>query len=176
MGTGAPYAAMLFETLVAAGVRKVLVLGWCGSIDTGVAIGDVVVPQAALSEDGTSPLYGLAAGQAIGGCPRLSDQLGEALRQRGCKVHTGRMWSTDAVFQETPQKIKYFNGQGALGVDMEIAALYTIARYRQVRIAACLVVSDELGTYKWRPGFNLPTFKTARQEAMEALASLCLKN
>jgi uridine phosphorylase len=174
--TGAPYAAMLLETLVAAGVRQVIVLGWCGSIDTRIAIGDIVIADAALSEDGTSPLYGLRPGQAVPGCPELSAQLSKALDGRDRRIHKGRVWSTDAVFQETPAKIKHFNQQGAIGVEMETAALFTIARFRQIRIAACLIVSDELGTFKWNPGFKSPTFKTTRQETMEALVRLCLRS
>jgi nucleoside phosphorylase len=54
---GAPFAAMILEKFIALGTRRVLVLGWCGSVAPQVQIGDLILPTRALPGDGTSPHY-----------------------------------------------------------------------------------------------------------------------
>ena len=54
---GAPYAAMVLEKLIVLGARRVLVLGWCGSLSPRVHIGDLILPDRAIPGDGTSPHY-----------------------------------------------------------------------------------------------------------------------
>jgi len=41
---GAPYAAMLLETLIAWDVEKIIFFGWCGAISHDVKIGDIIIP------------------------------------------------------------------------------------------------------------------------------------
>jgi hypothetical protein len=52
---------------------------------------------------------------------------------------------------------------------MEMAALMTLSRYRSVRLAGLLVVSDELADLKWRPGFRDPRFKAMSRFAADFL-------
>ena len=54
---GAPYAAMLLETLIAWGARRIIFLGWCGAVAEEVKIGDIILPTAALIDEGTSGHY-----------------------------------------------------------------------------------------------------------------------
>ncbi len=49
--------------------------------------------------------------------------------------------------------VRHYQTQGVLGVDLEMAALFTVGRYRRVPVAGLLVVSDELATL---PGARLP--------------------
>jgi len=48
-----------------------------------------------------------------------------------------------------------------------------VAAYRKVRLAGLLVVSDELFTLKWRPGFRSTRFKRACRQASETLLDFC---
>ena len=52
---GAPYAVMGMEKLIALGANRIWVLGWCGSLQPHLRIGDLVVPVSALSEEGNLP-------------------------------------------------------------------------------------------------------------------------
>ena len=54
---GAPGTIMLLEELVAFGVRRIILLGYCGTIQKGVFIGDLVLPLEAIREEGTSYHY-----------------------------------------------------------------------------------------------------------------------
>ena len=56
---GAPYAVMVMEKLMVLGARMVLALGWCGSLQSGLSIGDLVLPSTTVSTEGTSRHYPL---------------------------------------------------------------------------------------------------------------------
>jgi purine-nucleoside phosphorylase len=58
---------------------------------------------------------------------------------------------------------------GVVAVEMEVAALYAVGRYRGVRVASLLVVSDELSGLKWKPGFRHAAFLRARRTALRVL-------
>jgi purine-nucleoside phosphorylase len=89
--------------------------------------------------------------------------------------HSGTVWSTDAIYRETPQQVEYYQRRGAIAVDMEISALFTVAQFRQVDLGAVAVVSDELGSFKWRPGFKMDEFKRGRAAVCRVLKDVCQK-
>jgi uridine phosphorylase len=167
---GAPQAVLALEKLIALGVQQVVAVGWCGSLQPHVAIGDVVLPAAARSEEGTSGHYPISFDRP-GPDPRLLSRFRETLCDAGLTVHEGDVWSTDAPFRETVGKVLRYQKENVLGVEMEVAALYTVAHYRQIRLAAVLVVSDELASLHWVHGFKRSEFIHAR----EKLPALILK-
>ncbi len=158
---GAPQTILVLERLIALGVRQVLALGWCGSLQPHVNIGDVVLPAGSVCEEGTSPHYPLDAADP-GPCPEMLQGLESLLGDGPGKLHKGRVWTTDAPFRETRAKVTKYQGEGLLAVDMETSALFTVAHYRGIRLAQVMVVSDELATLKWVHGFRNPRFKETR--------------
>ncbi len=58
---GAPAAVLALEKLVVLGAERILVVGPCGSLAEEAPIGTVVVATEAVSEEGTSRLYGAEA-------------------------------------------------------------------------------------------------------------------
>ena len=79
------------------------------------------------------------------------------------------VWTTDAPYRETPNKVLAYQQQGVLAVEMEMSALMTLAVYRGVSMAGLLVVSDELFEMKWKPGFSNPLLKKNSRAAARAL-------
>jgi uridine phosphorylase len=169
---GAPQAVLVLERLIALGSRTVLVLGWCGSLQPQIRIGDWIMPTGARSEEGTSAHYP-AASPASAPEPLLCSRLRSFCDQRGYRLHAGPVWSTDAPLRETVAKVLSYGGEGVLAVEMEMSALFRAAEYRRVPLAGLLVVSDELFTLKWRPGFQSPTFKSSCRHAAGALLDFC---
>lgn len=165
---GAPLAAMGMEKLIAMGAERVWVLGCCGSLQPDLKIGDLIMPTGALSEEGTSPHY------PIGERTPMTDEglnaiLEKALGNRGQDFCKGSVWTTDAPYRETPAKVRAFQEQGVLAVEMEMSALMTVGIYRGVRVSGLLVVSDELFDLKWRPGFSSDRFRRKSRLAAEVL-------
>lgn len=168
---GAPQAVMGLEKMIALGARKIWVLGWCGSLQPDLDIGDLVVPTGALIEEGTSRHYPIN-GRGPAADPELNDRLETALHAKALSFQEGRVWTTDAPYRETPSKITAYQKKGVLAVEMEMSALMTVALYRGVKLAGLLVVSDELADKKWHHGFSDPRFKQATRAAAEILFEL----
>jgi purine-nucleoside phosphorylase len=168
---GAPQAVMGMEKLIALGARRIWVLGWCGSIQPDLRVGDLLLPTDAVSEEGTSQHYPIG-GKKAGSDQELTSILGKALAREGQSCRTGAVWTTDAPYRETASKVAEYSHKGILAVEMEMSALMTLSVYRSVRLAGLLVVSDELGDLKWRPGFRDPRFKAMSRFAAEFLFRL----
>jgi uridine phosphorylase len=161
---GAPFAVMVLEKLRVLGARMVLALGWCGSLQSHLKIGDLVLPATTVSTEGTSRHYPLE-GQPPDPDPALYKILRRLLEASNNRWQEGPVWSTDGFFRETAGLVTSYQAQGVLGVDMEMAALFTVGRFRQVPVAGLLVVSDELATLKWNPGYRSEEFRRARDRA-----------
>jgi uridine phosphorylase len=165
---GAPYAAMVLEKLIALGAHMVLALGWCGSLQDRVGLGHLVLPEAAVSGEGTSRYYALKD-QPLAPDKKLYGLLRRQLEQSGATWHNGAVWSTDAIYRETAELVRQQQDRGSLGVDMEMAALFAVGSFRRVPVAGLLVVSDELATLVWRPGYRSEIFRQARHQAARLL-------
>jgi len=150
---GAPHAVMGMEKLIAMGARRILVLGWCGSLQPFLKIGDLVIPTHAISEEGTSQHYPTALNNPASDSA-LNRTLETALKEKKTPFTKGPIWTTDAIYRETPEKVTAYQQQNILAVEMEISALLAVSSFRSVRMAALLVVSDELFELKWNPGFS----------------------
>ena len=172
-GIGAPYAAMVLETLVAWGARRIIFLGWCGAISRQVKIGDIILPTAALADEGTSRNYGLPDSGQSKPSSLLIGLLEKVLQDNRADFHSGKIWTTDAVYRETRDKVADYQQQGVLAVEMETSALYSVAQFRQVELGAILVVSDELSSFKWQPGFRDPRFISGQQTACQMVKKTC---
>ncbi len=170
---GAPYGVMLLESLIARGARDIIVLGWCGAVTPGLSCGDLIIPDHAIVDEGTSCNYKVLDPDLPCSRPdkNLSDRLSDHLTAKGVKFHRRPIWTTDAIYRETPQKVAWFREKGAHAVEMECSALFAAAEYRKVNITALLVVSDSLasGSGDWDPGFRKKTFKAARKSACKSV-------
>jgi purine-nucleoside phosphorylase len=172
---GAPYAAMLLETLIAWGARKILFVGWCGSVSESVKIGDIILPTSALIDEGTSRHYQNKDTRVAYPSDSILSVLRAGLDQKQIPFHQGPIWTTDAVYRETRHKVSYFQSRGAIGVEMEISALCTVAEFRGIEIAALVIVGDELTSARWHPGFKSDAFKQARGIACGVIIESCHK-
>jgi len=168
---GAPQAVLVLEKMIALGVDEVIAAGWCGSLQPQVEIGHLVLPTGAFSEEGTSAHYPIATPRP-GPSPELLAPLQAALRGQGGTVHQGMVWSTDAPFRETVGKVMQYQKAGVLAVEMEMAAMFTVAVFRRVRLAAVLAVSDDLSALAWVHGFRHPAFRKAREGMIEAIITV----
>ncbi|RLB42954.1 MAG: phosphorylase [Deltaproteobacteria bacterium] len=165
---GAPQAVMAMEKLIALGIKRIWMLGWCGSLKTTVKVGDLVLPTFAFSDEGTSRHYPIGSDRPSTD-KELLHTIAHVLEKRGETAETGPVWTTDAPYRESKEKVKGFQRLGAVAVEMELSALATVAIYRAIQFAALLVVSDELFEYVWRPGFNEPRLKKQTRLAADVL-------
>jgi len=168
---GAPMAVLSLEKLVALGGRRMIVYGWCGSLSETLRTGDVLLPTWALSDEGTSAHYPLNSRPESHAYTR--QLLADRLTAQGLQVRSGPLWTTDAPYRESVAQVKQLGGQGILGVDMEYGALAAAAAFRKVDLTAVLLVSDELWSGTWKPGFRNKAFKKKSADILHFLADFC---
>lgn len=162
---GAPMAAMLLEQLIALGARRFIYLGFCGALATTYRVGDGFIPMQAIREEGTSYHY-LPPEVASTASPHLNALLQARATAHSFAVKQGTIWTTDAPYRETAKKIARFQKAGVHTVDMEMAALFAVAHYRNCDVSALLLVSDECYHPTWQPGFGAQRLRRACQAAV----------
>lgn len=152
---GAPAASMLLEELIAFGVTRAVLIGYCGSIQDEFVLGDVILPTRAVREEGTSHHY-LPMDAECRPDAMLLGSLHRWLRQSGMTSGSGAIWTTDAPYRETREKVELYRAKGVLAVDMEMAALFAVGAVRRVEVVGLALVSDGFSQSGWRPGFFDP--------------------
>lgn len=168
---GAPMAVLTLEKLIALGGTQFIVYGWCGSLHTSLRTGDVLLPTWALSDEGTSAHYPVPGRPES--CRQTRIPMKHGLAAQGYNVISGPVWTTDAPYRESRQKIKTLGDQGILGVDMEFAALGRVAAFRNVELTGVMLVSDELFHEQWKPGFANKSFKAKSKAILEYVVEFC---
>jgi uridine phosphorylase len=172
---GAPNCVALAEELVAFGTKQIFFMGYCGSLQQGVRAGAIIVPTEAIREEGTSFHY-LPAGVPARPHQETQGIIVDCLRRKKIPFHQGLIWTTDAIYQETDKKIKRYQDQGILGVEMELSALFAFGMARGVAVGGVLVVTDELTPESWHPHFFSPRLiqgaRRARKAAVEILRKM----
>jgi uridine phosphorylase len=147
-GLGAPLAAAVLEELLARGCRRFVACGSAGVLDGGLDRGAVVVPEAAVRDEGTSYHY-LPPTREVRADPDVVAVLEQVLQAHGTSYRVGKTWTTDAIFRETRDRIRRRRAEGCLTVEMECSALLAVARFRGVRLGQLLLASDDVSGAQW---------------------------
>lgn len=166
-GLGAPIVAAQAEELIALGARRLVSIALAGGLQADVTPGTVIVAGAAIRDEGTSHHY-LDGGDDVASDPALVESLREALERRGQALRIGPVWSTDAPYRETREEVVTYAARGALAVDMELAALLAVARFRGVAAAGILVAGDSLAGGSWVPPARLDGMERSLADAYRA--------
>ncbi|HEY6041588.1 MAG TPA: nucleoside phosphorylase [Anaerolineae bacterium] len=147
-GVGASLASTFLEELIAFGCRKFIACGGAGVLDRELAVGHVIVPDCALRDEGTSYHY-LPPGRTVNASPAGVEAIIRALQARGVEYVIGKTWTTDAPYRETPAIIQKRKAEGCLTVEMEAAALFSVAQFRHVTLAQILYGGDDVSGLEW---------------------------
>ena len=170
---GAPYGAMILETLIAWGASRIVFMGWCGAISKDVHIGDMIVPNGALVDEGTSLHYMQKGMDIVQPSNLILGKTRQVMKLDRVTHHEGMVWTTDAAFRETREAVQSFQEKGILAVEMELSALLSVGMFHGVDVSGLLVVSDELSSLAWKPGFKSEQFRQARKDAALIVMKLC---
>jgi uridine phosphorylase len=152
-GIGAPVVTILLEEFVAFGIRRFVSIGTAGALARDLGIGDVVVLDRAIRDEGVSHHY-LPPGKYAHASPALTDRLEHALRAEGATPPRGATWTIDTPYRETVAEARHYQEDGVLTVEMEAAALFAVAAYRGVELASAVTISDSLADLVWDPQFH----------------------
>jgi DeoD family purine-nucleoside phosphorylase len=141
-GMGCPGATIVFEELVQLGCKQLIRVGTCGGLAPHHKLGDLIIAQSAVPADSTA--MHLVNNEPH--CPTASwSLLHEAVhiaKHTNLPVHVGPIVSSDLFYNPDDGQYGRWSARGVLAVEMEAAALFTVAAIRGVESACLLTVSD----------------------------------
>ena len=148
-GIGSPSAAIAVEELAAVGVEAFVRVGTTGALQSDIEIGDMVVATGAAKNEGTTKRYEDVEYPAVADYEALS-ALVDGAEANDEDVHVGPVATDDAFYAETDEYVEDWEDAGLLAVEMEAAAIFTLARRKGLRAGAICTVDGNLveGTQK----------------------------
>jgi len=161
-GVGAPLATIFMEDMISHGTREFINMGAAGGL-SGIG---VFLCDKAVRDEGTSHHY---LPDRIYAYPNeeLTKALGKSLEKMKIGYQIAPTWTTDAPYRETKKEVAHYKKAGVKTVEMEAAALFSVAKVRKAKIASVFVVSDILGE-KWEPQFDKMDLKRTLNQVVEA--------
>ena len=145
-GMGMPSASIYSHELINDyGVKTLIRVGSCGALVDELQLGDVLAAIGAATDSNMNRFRfdGLIdyAPVADFGLLRTAVQVAEG---RGVPVVVGPILAADAFYTDRPDLYDSLADYGVLAVEMESAALYTIAARHRARALTVLTVSDHI--------------------------------
>jgi uridine phosphorylase len=147
-GVGGPLAAARLDALAARGLQKVIACGSAGALIPDLAVGQVVVPSAAIRDEGTSYHY-LPPERSIDFDPGITRFIEDLLNEWHVPYVVGKTWTTDAIFRETRSRVARRKAEGCITVEMEAASLLAVAKFRKFELGYLLHAGDSLAGDEW---------------------------
>ncbi len=147
-GLTAPFAAAMLEEVICFGCRKFVACGGAGVLLPDIHVGRVIVPTSAVRDEGTSYHY-LPPAREVEPSPEALAAIEETLARCGVDYLRGKVWTTDAIYRETREKVKRRREAGCIAVEMEAAAFFAVARFRGVSFGQILYGGDDLSGDEW---------------------------
>jgi AMP nucleosidase len=142
-GMGSPMAATVMDLLTAVSPKAVLFLGKCGGLKKKNALGDFVLPIAAIRGEGTSSDYFPPEVPALPSFA-LQKAISTTIRDQGLDYWTGTVYTTNRRVWEHDKEFKtYLRRIRAMAIDMETATLFSVGFYNGIPSGALLLVSDQ---------------------------------
>jgi hypothetical protein len=137
LSPGAAALVTQLQNLAWLGTTQFVIVGAAGSISADLRPGAIVIPTAAVRDDGISQHY-LAPARYATPSPALSDRLVELLPH----AVRGGTWTVATSYRMTARELEVHTGAGVVAVEMEAAALFAVGEATSSETAAILVISD----------------------------------
>ncbi|HAS8440532.1 TPA: nucleoside phosphorylase [Vibrio vulnificus] len=137
-GIGAPAMIIAVEELKQCGAKYIIRVGSAGAMQPNIALGELIVAEGAVRDEGGSKAYIDAAYPAYASFSLLKG-LDGYLQTQAVPYHMGVVRSHDSFYTDDEETLcQYWNKKGILGADMETSALLTVGRLRGLHVASVL--------------------------------------
>jgi len=147
-GMGMPSASIYYHELLAEyGATSLIRVGSCGALTEELQLRDVVVASASSTDSAMNRVRfdGLVDYAPVASFELLRAAV-DAAAALGVPVHVGQVFAADAFYTDRPDLFDKLAAYGVLAVEMESAALYTLAARFRARALTLLTVSDHIKT------------------------------
>jgi uridine phosphorylase len=147
-GISAAFAAAMLDEVIAHGCRKFIACGAAGVLEGGIEPGHIIVPKSAVRDEGASYHY-VPPSREVEASREAVAAIEKTLRSHGRPYTLGKTWTTDAFYRETPDKVALRRSEGCVTVEMEAAAFFAVAQFREVTFAQMLYGGDDVSGEDW---------------------------
>jgi purine-nucleoside phosphorylase len=127
-------------------VQTLIRVGTCGALTEAVRVRDVIVAMSASTDSQMNRLRFHGIDYAPTADYQLLRAAVDAAEAAGLNVHVGQVFSGDLFYNDRPDLVSRTAEYGVLGIEMEAAALYTLAAKFGRRALGIMTVSDHLIT------------------------------
>ena len=145
---GCPACAGNLDLFHAMGITKVMFCGGGGVLDRNIEVGQILVVDGAIRDEGFSYQY-IAPSRVIHTDQETKGKIINYLNENDIPYLQGLTWTTDAIFRETPDRIALRKEEGAKIVEMEQAGCIAVARFRHFSYGALIYGGDDLSGEEW---------------------------
>jgi purine-nucleoside phosphorylase len=152
-GVGAPSSVLVLEELIALGIKNFVSFGTCGTLQKNINIGDFILCDKAIRDEGVSHHY-LKSSKYAYSSKKQFLKAKKVLDKLDLTYHIGASWTIDTPYRETVEELKRYQKENVLCVEMEASALYAVAEYRKVDLICIFTISDSLAELIWSPHFH----------------------
>lgn len=144
-GMGQPSLAIYVSELCREyGARTLVRVGSCGALAGDLRLRDVIAAMSASSDSSMNRLRFSDVDYAPTADFGLLRRAVEAAEGQGLALRVGPVASWDSFYSDRPELLQRLGEYGVLAVEMETAALYTLAAKYGAKALALLTVSDSL--------------------------------
>ena len=144
-GMGTPSISIVVEELLRLGAQRLIRVGTCGGIASGIRQGDLVIATAACPVDGATATYLRGEPYAPAASFAVTRALVDAAESAGVAARTGLVASVDVFYNTDADYAERWRNRGVLAFEMEAAALFFLAARAGVQAGCALIVGDVLG-------------------------------
>ena len=128
------------------GVETIIRIGSMGSYSSVLKLREIVLAMAVSTDSSFVEQFGLPGTFSPSADWSLLRKAAETAESRGLKYTVGNILSCDRFYDDDPDSYKKWMKMGVLGVEMESAALYSVAARLGKKALTVLTVSDILET------------------------------
>lgn len=170
---GAAGAAASLEELIALGCRKFIVCGGAGVLQKDIEVGHLIIPTSAVRDEGVSYHY-MEPSREVECNQETVEIIEREFKKDGIKYIKAKTWTTDAFYRETKEKVLLRISEGCVTVEMEAAAFFAVAKFRNVVLGQILYGGDDLSGEEW-DGRKWNNKKDVRENLIELSMKICLE-
>lgn len=146
-GMGIPSISIYVNELISEYQATNLIrIGTCGSIQPDMQLRDVILAMTASTDSQINKLRFQGMDFSPTASFPLLKKAYDVAVEKGINVKVGNVLTSDTFYQDDPDYWKFWANYGVLAVEMETAALYTLAAKFHVNALSILTVSDCLVT------------------------------
>lgn len=145
---GCPACAGNLDLFYAMGITKVMFCGGGGVLDSNIRVGQLLVVDGAIRDEGFSYHY-IEPSRYIFTNPQTTEKITQYLENSSIPYMRGLTWTTDAIFRETADKIARRKEEGAKIVEMEQAGCIAVSQFRGFEYGALIYGGDDVSGDEW---------------------------